>query len=402
MEKHTHQAIIPHEPIVLPEHGAFLDALSTLRSLCRRHGQPLSMMMFELDRFGECNERHSPALGDRLLDWFASTLKRVCRASDIVARYQGHRFTVALPDARASQAAKLVQRCRQAMQTDPLKVDGRSHQMTVSVGIAVSTVGFIETEDQLIQRARIALDQANRQGRDRTVTWSELLDAQPTRRDLQKLTIDDVTHWVQRLRQHLRSTYVESTRALVAAVEAKDPCTRAHSLTVAAYAEAIGKRMQLPARLIETLGAAAMLHDVGKIGVPDAILTKPGPLSDSEFNIIKRHPETALEILGHVSFLTDERPLILHHHERYDGNGYPAGLAGDRIPIGARILAVADALDTMFSPRTYKRPYGIDRVREELVVGAGQQFDPTVTDLTLQWLEEAPNLLHSPPIPAIG
>ena len=377
--------------MVLPEHRAFVDALSTLRSLCQRHGQPLSMMMFELNSFSECSKHHSPELGERLLDWFASTLREVCRASDVVARYQGHRFTVALPDARASQAARLVQRCRQAMRADFLQVDGKALETTVSVGIAESTVGFIETEDQLIQRARIALDQANRQGRDRTVTWGELLDSQPMRRDLQKLTIDDVSHWVQRLRQHLRSTYVESTRALVAAVEAKDPYTRAHSLTVAAYAEEIGKRMRLPARLIETLGAAAMLHDVGKIGVPDAILTKPGPLSDSEFNIIRRHPETALEILGHVSFLTDERPLILHHHERYDGKGYPAGLAGDRIPIGARILAIADALDTMFSPRTYKKPYPIDQVCEELATGTGRQFDPTVSDLTLRWLQEAPN-----------
>ena len=192
------------------------------------------------------------------------------------------------------------------------------------------------------------------------------------------------------LRHHLRSAYVESTRALVAAVEAKDPHTQAHSLAVATYAEAIGMRMRLPMRMIETVRAAALLHDVGKIGVPDAILTKPGPLTDQEFDIVKRHPETALEILGHVSFLSEERPLILHHHERYDGRGYPAGLAGDRIPIGARILAVADALDTMFAPRTYKRPYDVDRVRTELAAGAGHQFDPAVADVTLRWLAETP------------
>ncbi len=210
------------------------------------------------------------------------------------------------------------------------------------------------------------------------------------RRGLQKFTIENASHWVERLRRHLRSTYMESTQALVAAVEAKDPDTRAHSLTVARYAETIGRRMHLPVRVIETLRAAALLHDVGKIGVPDAILTKPGPLSNEEFNIIKRHPETALEILSHVRFLTDERPLILHHHERYDGKGYPAGLAGHHIPIGARILAAADALDTMFSPRAYKQPYAIDRVRAELRAGAGSQFDPAITHVTLRWLAEAP------------
>ncbi|MGB2986086.1 MAG: diguanylate cyclase, partial [Phycisphaerae bacterium] len=334
--------------------------------------------------------------------WFAAVLHGVCRRSDLVARYHGDRFIVALPNSRASQATELADRCRRAMREESTTVDFRPPETTVSAGIAESTAGFIETEHQLIQRARIALDQAKRHGGDRTVSWSELLDAQPSRRALHQLTIDDVSHWVKRLRQHLRSTYVESTRALVAAVEAKDPFTQAHSLTVSTYAETIGKRMQLPVRMIETLRAAALLHDVGKIGVPDAILTKPGPLTTEEFDVIKRHPETALEILGHVSFLTDERPLILHHHERYDGTGYPTGLAGDRIPIGARILATADAVDTMFSPRSYKEPYAIDRVRAELTTGAGGQFDPTVTEVTLQWLDEAPADFPSAAVQARG
>ncbi len=218
----------------------------------------------------------------------------------------------------------------------------------------------------------------------------------PSRRDLQKFTIEDASCWVERLHRHLRSTYVESTIALVAAVEAKYPCTRAHSLTVAGYSETIARRMRLPVRMVENLRAAALLHDVGKIGVPDAILTKPGPLTNEEFNVIKRHPETALEILSHVSFLTDERPLILHHHERYDGKGYPTGLVGRFIPIGARILAVADALDTMFSARTYKQPYSIGQVRAELQAGAGRQFDPAVIDVALEWLAEAPDDFSEP------
>ena len=152
----------------------------------------------------------------------------------------------------------------------------------------------------------------------------------------------------------------ESTRAMVAAIDARDPYTRAHSVSVAAYAEAIGRRMGLSGLVLESLRKAALLHDIGKIGVPDAILTKPGPLTADEFNTVKRHPEIAIEILGHLSFLEKQLPLILHHHERYDGRGYPSGLIGDRIPIGARILAVADALDTMFSPRTYKSAYKID------------------------------------------
>lgn len=201
---------------------------------------------------------------------------------------------------------------------------------------------------------------------------------------------DEVARWVQRLRQHIRSTYMESTQALVAAVDARDPYTRAHSVTVAAYADAIARHMNIPARTITTIRAAGLLHDIGKIGVPDAILTKPGPLDDAEFALMKRHPQTAVDILGHVSFLREERPLILHHHERFDGNGYPAGLSKERIPLGARVLAVADALETMLSARSYKAPFAVGRVRDELVSGAGSQFDPNVVDATLRWLDETP------------
>jgi putative nucleotidyltransferase with HDIG domain len=195
-----------------------------------------------------------------------------------------------------------------------------------------------------------------------------------------------------------RATDVESTRAMVAAVDARDPYTRVHSVSVAAYAVAIARRMGLSAAAVESLHNAALLHDVGKIGVPDAILTKPGPLTAEEFNTVKRHPEIAIEILGHLSVLADQLPLILHHHERYDGRGYPAGLVGEKIPLGARILAVADALDTMLSQRTYKPAYNVDQVRAELIACSGRQFDPAIVQATLAILDEQPSLVpHSQP-----
>ena len=195
-------------------------------------------------------------------------------------------------------------------------------------------------------------------------------------------------------RHQLRNAYLESTKALVAAVEARDPWTQEHSRTVSAYAEAIGRKLHLEEPMLEILRAASLLHDVGKIGVPDAILTKPGPLTQDEFKTIQHHPVTALEILSPISFLSEERPIILHHHERYDGKGYPNGLAGENIPLGARILAVADALDTMLSPRTYKEPYPVDRVRSELAQQAGKQFDPHIIEETLALLDEQPKLFE--------
>ncbi|HRX83493.1 MAG TPA: HD-GYP domain-containing protein [Phycisphaerae bacterium] len=191
-----------------------------------------------------------------------------------------------------------------------------------------------------------------------------------------------------RLEVQLRRSYLESTRALVATVEARDVYTHQHSARVARLCRCIAQRLRLSAGQIECIVTAAMLHDIGKIGVPDAILNKPGPLTEDEFDFVKRHPAIGVEILGHTTYLQNELPLILHHHERADGSGYPGGLRGDEIPFGARILAVADALDTMVTRRSYKAPMAMKQVRRELVVGRGLQFDEAVADATLAWLDD--------------
>lgn len=193
---------------------------------------------------------------------------------------------------------------------------------------------------------------------------------------------------LERIREQLHGVAGESTRALIAAVDARDSYTRTHSMSVAVHAEAIAARMGWSKDQTAVLRNAALLHDVGKIGVPDAILTKPGRLTEEEFNTVRRHPEIALDIVGHLSFLGEELAYILHHHERFDGRGYPSGLAGERIPLGARIIAVADSLDTMLSPRTYKPAYTADHVRAELIAESGRQFDPVVVGVALVWIDE--------------
>ncbi|MCP4592256.1 MAG: HD-GYP domain-containing protein [bacterium] len=187
-----------------------------------------------------------------------------------------------------------------------------------------------------------------------------------------------------------RLTYLQSARALTAAVEAKDPFVRRHSSTVSRYAVGLATRLGLPADQRETLRIAAYLHDIGKIAVPDSILRKRGSLTDAEFVAIKRHPRTSADILRHASFFEDELPIILHHHERFDGSGYPDGLAGERIPLGARILGVADAMDAMLARRRYKPGYPIGRVREELFTHSGTQFDPRIAAVAVKWLDTEP------------
>jgi len=193
---------------------------------------------------------------------------------------------------------------------------------------------------------------------------------------------------VNRLRQALTRERIESVMALVAAVEAKDVYTERHSLNVALHTEQLARRLGASATDVEIMTTAALLHDVGKIGVPDAILMKPSRLDADEYEVIKGHPAIGVGILRHAAFLEPELPLVLHHHEWFNGGGYPEGLSGRDIPFGARVLLVADCIDAMLSPRCYQQARTDEQVIDELHKGRGRQFDPDVADVAIAYLAD--------------
>ncbi len=168
--------------------------------------------------------------------------------------------------------------------------------------------------------------------------------------------------------------------ALAAVVDAKDPYTLTHSKGVAEIVETIGEAAGLTPEELSDLRDAALLHDIGKVGVPDAILTKPDNLSGEEWEIMKKHAAEGARIVGFVKELAPLVPMIRHHHERYDGTGYPDGLKGDDIPLGARILCIADAYDTMTTPRGYREVLSQEDALEELRWCSETQFDPRLVD----------------------
>ena len=183
--------------------------------------------------------------------------------------------------------------------------------------------------------------------------------------------------------QELRSTYGATLQALSTALDSRDSDTDGHSHRVVVYTEAIGRRLGLPEWEISNLLNGALLHDVGKIGVPDAILRKPGRLTEDEWTIMRTHPDLGYRMLEHIGFLKDALPVVRHHHERYDGSGYPDGLSGEQVPLGARIFAVADTFDAMTSDRPYRRACSVELARAEIARCAGTQFDPQVVDAFL-------------------
>ncbi len=177
----------------------------------------------------------------------------------------------------------------------------------------------------------------------------------------------------------LRATYRQTLEALGRAVDRRDGMTGGHCVRVAEYSRILGLRLlgSRPQEL-QVLEYGALLHDIGKIAVPDAILCKDGPLTDEEWAIMREHPSLGHEILYGIAFLTDALPIVLYHHERFDGKGYPEGLAGDAIPIGARIFSAADAFDAMTADRHYRRALSLDEAMSELRRNSGTQFDPDV------------------------
>lgn len=185
----------------------------------------------------------------------------------------------------------------------------------------------------------------------------------------------------------IKNMNLSTIKTLAVAIEAKDYYTRGHSDRVTRYAVDIAQEMKLPEKEIEIIKRAGILHDLGKLGIDDAILRKPGKLTNEEYNLVKKHSELGEYMLRPLKFLKDEKPIIRHHHERFDGTGYPDGLKGKAIPLGSSIIAVADAFDAMTSDRPYKPIYPMDKAVEELQRYSGTQFDPSVVETFLKLIK---------------
>ena len=186
--------------------------------------------------------------------------------------------------------------------------------------------------------------------------------------------------------ERLERAYLDMVQTLRYTVEAKDTYTRGHSDRVSEYSVLIGEKLGLPEDQIKTLRIGGLFHDIGKIGIPDSILLKPDKLSDDEYSQIKNHPSIGAHILGSAEIFKDIIPVVKHHHERYDGNGYPSRLKGEEIPYIARIAAVADTFDAMTSRRSYRGPIDIEHVKEEIKRCEGTQFDPQIAEVFLDIL----------------
>src|SRR3954470_6172160 len=324
----------------------------------------VAVIVCDLDNFKRVNDALGYVQGDEALRRFADVLNA---AGGLAARLGGEEFALVLAGHDEAGGGTVAERLRAAV---PAAFADFPWPVTTSIGVAVSGPGN-ETASLLLRAATRAVFGAKRLGRDRCVVYhAEALEALLG-------TLDDPGTG--------GSEQLAATMLLAETLDLRDVSTARHSQTVGRYAEEIARALGLPGERVERTRAAGVLHDIGKLGVADAVLQKPGPLTDDEWADMRRHPELGARILDHAN-LRDVSAWVLAHHERLDGGGYPHGLAGAAIPLEARILAVADAYEAMTADRPYRAGLGHDAARDELRACAGSQFDPVVVDAFMKVL----------------
>src|SRR5918997_759913 len=322
---------------------AFEELLDSELERSRRTGRPLAVVVGDVDGLGELNRRLGLPAGDRVLQLAARDMLKWKRRIDSAGRVGGEEFALLLPETDERGAFLLAERLRRA-----------AHRTFGADAMPVT----------------ISMGAAKELGKDRSVVYSEEVSRMlasvgcPEGAELQLATVI----------------------GLAEALDRRDAGALGHSQTVGRYSEQIAAQLGLPDDHVERVRLAGVLHDVGKIGVSDRVIAKPGPLDAGEWGEMRTHPEIGARLLAHPDF-DDLRAWVHSHHERPDGHGYPLGLSGDSIPLEASILAVADAYEAMTADRAYRSSMGEEAARAELEAGAGTQFDARVVRALLAVLE---------------
>lgn len=362
------------------------DKLEAERSRSKRYGCPYSVAIIDLDNFKTINDVLGHATGDEALKKLADCMKAEKRIPDILARYGGDEFVILMPETKADDAVQLLERIRAKVQQIDIATNV---SMTISCGIARSLPDQDDSFSEVIRRADLALYEAKSAGRNCVKVWDKSMSKALGAGDIEVEKIKRLKRRIAGMSQQAEKTFIQSIWGLVQALEAKDPYAKKHSENVMRYAEAIARTMNVGPKQLEVIRRAAMIHDIGRIGIPDAILFKPSKLTPHERNIIEQHPLIAVRILDKMSFLEQEINIVRAHHEKWNGRGYPDGASGTSIPIGARILAVADAFDALTSNRSYHQPRTPAEAVRILVDSAGYDFDPEIVKTMVSWVEQS-------------
>ncbi len=325
-----------------------------------RYQRPLSVAIIDVDGFRQINLNHGYGAGDAVLVAVGGVIAQMTRTHDLACRMGGDEFAILLPETGSQGTHPLAERILIALEDQQA---GPVRGISVSIGIAALRPQ--QTPEQLLAAANTALGQARIGGGGRAAVFSGATEGGERP--------DDPAHG-------------DVIAALATALQERDQYTGDHSESVVDVAGRIGETLALDAEQVSKLRTAALLHDVGKVGVPDDILHKPGPLDEREWEVMRQHPVIGERILRAIPGLGGVAKIVRHEHERWDGKGYPDGISGDQIPIGARIILACDAYHAMTSDRPYRAAMSHTDAVAELTRNAGSQFDPNVAEALVGYL----------------
>jgi diguanylate cyclase (GGDEF)-like protein len=381
----------------------FWEALSAEWKRASRSGRPFTVVLIDLDKFKEVNDTMGHFEGDLVLARVGRLLEQKSRQSNVVARYGGDEFIVLMPETGAEQAQVLAERLRQWIATDPMLSE---HHITGSFGVASFPIHGFSIED-VIRVADAGMYVSKRSGGNMVSTAQEFAEGEEFARQRQQISayiegflqreraepsdLDELTSTLHKLcggdENCNLAVLKESIESLSRAAESRELRTTGHGDLVARYSEVIARALGLTSDDTAALVYAARVHDVGKIFIPDRVLNKPGPLSDDEFHLIRMHPEVGGEIVGTIPDSAKIREAIEHHHEHFDGSGYPNGFKGEQIPLWARIIAVTDAYANMLTEQSLSAARTPDQALNELEQMSGTRLDGMLVRLLLRGLK---------------
>ncbi|MFH1191481.1 MAG: diguanylate cyclase [Candidatus Omnitrophota bacterium] len=362
------------------------ERLSSEFKRAQRYILPLSIIMIDVDYFKSINDVYGHQYGDQILKELGQYLKGASRTNDIVIRYGGEEFFILLPDTNREGTVIFAQRLLEKLLGHVFDAKEKKIKLKISMGLVSFPEDGADTEMALIDSVDKALRNAKDMGGNRLVTFAQITKKQPNN-DIKKDEKDSIEQMKEKLlkmKNRVNQTLIESIYAFAKTIETKDYYTSEHGENMVSIVVAIGKKLNLPDKEINNLKHAAMLHDLGKIGIPDKILHKKGKLTEKELRQIKTHPQIGAGIIRSVHFLNTVVPIVLHHHERFDGLGYSSGLKGKNIPLGARIIAIADVYQALVSNRPYRKGYSKKEALRIIKEGAGTQFDPQIVKVFLE------------------
>lgn len=386
----------------LYNHRGFQEILANELAKAKDNDKPLSVVMFDVNNISKINRELGHAKGDEVIKTIADKISQNIRATDSAGRYGGDEIAVIMPDTDTKDAkylAEYITYCLSCCFVDdvgPIKV---------SVGISTYPECTIDQEKLLIlaeQAMFISQAKGYKEGMSAIISssdfnfWDDVAlnsFAEVLAKRHSQIGINFEEELVHKFNQEEivnHNHLMEMVTSLAGAIDAKDPYTKGHSTSVSRYAEALARAVNLPEHEVERIKIGALLHDVGKIGIPESVLKKPGKLDDDEWEIMKQHPTIGAEkVLAPNEALRDLIPIVKYHHERLDGKGYPEQLKGNEIPLAARIVSVADAYHALVSDRPYRKGMPIEKACAILKEGAGIQWD---ADLVRQFISIAPSL----------